>query len=55
MTNDKVHGTFSDLLRRLVRVPKHEIDEQEQKYRDEREESTEKRLPVIRHTQPRPR
>lgn len=32
------HDKFSDLLKRLVRVPKREIDEQEEQYQREREE-----------------
>jgi hypothetical protein len=30
---------FTDFLRRLVRVPKREIDEQERKYQEQREEA----------------
>ena len=47
MADDKSRDEFTELLTRLVRVPKEEIDEQEQKYREAREESTEKRTPVV--------
>lgn len=39
-------NVFMDLLKRLVRVPKREIDEQERKYQKEREESTHKHKPT---------
>lgn len=44
---------FAALLKRLIRVPKHEIDEQEEKYREEREESVDKRTPIVPAVPPR--
>lgn len=35
----KSADTFSDFFRKLVRVPKEEIDEQEKKYQESRDET----------------
>ena len=37
--SDKPASAFASLLRKLVRVPKEEIDEQERKYQESRDET----------------
>lgn len=42
-------NSFKELLKRLVRVPKREVEEQDQKFRDKREadDYKEQRRPVV--------
>lgn len=42
---DKVGDKFTDLLRKLVRVPKAEIDEQERQYQAKRKKGSEPAKP----------
>ena len=48
MPDDKKPDRFTDLLARLVRVPREEIEEQERKYRESTEPPA-KRGKIVRH------
>jgi hypothetical protein len=41
------HANFSNVLRRLLRVPKHEMDEEERKHRAAEEEKRSNRQPRV--------
>ena len=45
MPDDKKPNAFADLLTRLVRVPKEEIDEQEREYQESRHKGAESAKP----------
>lgn len=55
--SDEPRSPFKEFLARLVRVPKREIDEQEQKFKEKRDadDYKEQRRPIVPNPgQPRP-
>ncbi|MBZ5557136.1 MAG: hypothetical protein LAO77_07655 [Acidobacteriia bacterium] len=50
--SDRPKAPFTELLTKLVRVPKREIDKEEQKYQEEREELRQQRAKPVHHPRP---